>query len=176
MADALAMPMSSQAAAAMKPPAAPACREASDSTQGSTEWLDESVDPGEAMPACDEGEWEADLAPGPAPARVSQGAASVGTSMCQLCKASFFGLDYHQPYYGLTGVTRQHCQNCWRSVCAECSSNTWPLRVSNLQERVCDKCFEELRATGVTPEESRRQMEKMRAVQAQRERREQEES
>jgi len=64
------------------------------------------------------------------------------TAMCQLCGESFWGYDYNAPWFGLAGCRHGRCQHCYRSVCAPCSSNTLPLKVANIQETVCDHCFE----------------------------------
>jgi len=102
---------------------------------------DGSIDLSESLP---EGIEQAANAPRDAGAPCS--------SLCQMpgCGAHFFGLEYNQRYFGLWGVRHHQCQHCWRSVCEPCSSNTLPLRVANIQERVCDGCFAALRGTALS--------------------------
>ena len=82
-------------------------------------------------------------------------------SMCQLCGRGFFGVDYNAPWFGLAGCRRGRCQHCFRSVCDACSSNTLPLRVANIQEKVCDSCFDALRGTALSAVEAREQHTEM---------------
>merc|ERR1712166_136539 len=39
---------------------------------------------------------------------------------------------------------------CWRSVCAACSPNRLPIKVSNVPERVCNRCWETLRSESLS--------------------------
>lgn len=80
------------------------------------------------------------------------------SSVCAECKSVRFFAPYNPDaeWYGLSapnqwGLTRRHhCRNCRRSVCAACSPNKLPLKVFNVPERVCNRCWKLLRPSALS--------------------------
>jgi len=90
--------------------------------------------------------------------RLNQAGTMSNSSTCSHCKTARFFMPFNPnaPWLGLGNPTewgatrRHHCRACWRSVCAACSPNRLPIKVSNVPERVCNRCWETLRSESLS--------------------------
>lgn len=98
------------------------------------------------------------------PRKVEAPGNMANSSVCAECKTSRFFAPFnpHASWYGLAAPTewgftrRHHCRACWRSVCADCSPNMLPLKVCNMPERVCNRCWKNLRPAALSVADSQR--------------------
>eukprot|EP00656_Telonema_subtile_P008689 TRINITY_DN14058_c0_g1_i1.p1 TRINITY_DN14058_c0_g1~~TRINITY_DN14058_c0_g1_i1.p1 ORF type:complete len:417 (+),score=121.69 TRINITY_DN14058_c0_g1_i1:180-1430(+) len=98
------------------------------------------------------------------PKKVEAHGNMANSSVCAECKTNRFFAPFNPgaSWYGLAAPTewgltrRHHCRACWRSVCAECSPNMLPLKVCNMPERVCNRCWKSLRPAALSVADSQR--------------------